>query len=427
VAPPPPNSDVPPLDVAPVLNREFDPQGAKMSPEDYFVLTRVDGRASLRQIMLMVGFPEPHTLEILLRLRKMGAILLPGEAPPERRRVAIGTDAPAALEGVTEAAPPVRASPDAPTVLPPPARPTTPPPRASRPTPPPAPAPPPPAQTVRRRPSTQSPPSAADHEGAPERTPTPLPRMRRPSAIDPALLAETCDLSDEQKRAILVKHAGLAGATLFEILDLGPEADKKTIKRSYFRISKEFHPDRFFGKRLGSFEARLAEIFKAATEAYALLDDDEKREAYLSRLERGALAALGVDAGAMRPAAAQSKPARAAELFEAACQHEVTGDPVLAMKEFAAAVRLDPLPRYLRRAAEACLRSQELRSAEEYAKKFAALSPQDAQAHRTLAKVLRAQGLHHEALTELELAQKLDPESSHIAGELDEVRRLAQS
>jgi curved DNA-binding protein CbpA len=392
-APPPPIPGVASLDLSPVVNREFDPRDVGMTPEDYFVLTRVDGHTSFRQILLMVGFPEAQTLAILAKLRAAGAILLPGEPPPDpRRRVAVGT---------------------APTP-------------ASNP-----PADPPPASTRPRRPTPAGPDGAVDR---PERTPTPIPRRAKPVTIDPVALAEDVDLSDEQKRAILGKHALLtAGATLFEFLEVSPDADKKALKRHYFKFSKEFHPDRFFGKKLGSYQQRLAEIFKAATDAFAVLEDDEKRAAYIARLQAlGAMLPAG-HAGKLQPAQnpgpapAPSRTDRAAELFDAACRNEVTGDLARALKEFDAAIQLDPLPRYLRRAALAFLRAQELRSAEEYAKKFAALSPRDAQAHRTLAKVFRALGRNSEALLELETATRLDPENVHIAAELDEVRRLTQS
>ena len=42
-----------------------------------------------------------------------------------------------------------------------------------------------------------------------------------------------------------------------------------------------------------------------------------------------------------------------------------------------------------------------------------------------VAKVLRAQGKNQEALTELEVASRLDPENVHIAAELEELQKLS--
>lgn len=335
-----------PVDVAPLLNREWDPTGLDLTPHDYFVLTRCDGKTTFRMILQMTGFPEPQTIGILQKLREEGAILLPGEAPPLRK--------------------------------------------------------------LRTQPAATA----------------PQLRPRAAPVLDEAILAEECDLTPEQKRAILGKFISLQGATLFDVLDLGPDAEKKTLKRAYFKISKDFHPDRFYGKNLGSYQARLATIFKAATDAFEILDDDARRAAYIERLTARE---QGSAAGPAPAPKAQSQAEHAAALFERACQNEVMGQTEQALKEFAAAVRLDPhggpQGRYFKRAALACLRAQELRSAEEYATKAAEIDPRDATVHRTLAKVFRAVGRTQDALREIEVASNLDPDNQHIATELDELRR----
>ncbi len=329
-----------PIDVAPVANRDFDPTSVALSPHEYFVLTRCDGKTSCRMILQMTGFPEPQTIAILQRLREEGAILLPGEPPPPPKlRVAPPTEKPTA--------------------------PTTPP-RGTKP----------------------------------------------PPTLDPTVLAEANDLTTDQKQLILAKHVSLQGATLFEVLDCGPDADKRTLKRAYFKISKDFHPDRFYGKQLGTYQARLAEIFKAATDAWEVLEDDARRAAYLERL-----------AGSRPTGKSQSQAEHAASLFDQACQHEVTGQLELSLKEFAAVVRLDPQTRYLKRAALAALKAQELRSAEEYATKAAELDPRDASVHRTLAKVFRGLSRIQDAVKELELATQLDPQNPHMASELEDLRQ----
>src|SRR5262249_41751693 len=57
-------------------------------------------------------------------------------------------------------------------------------------------------------------------------------------------------------------------------------ADKKAIKRAYFGLAAEFHPDKFFRKRLGSFKAKMETIFGRVTEAHDTLTDKEKRAEY---------------------------------------------------------------------------------------------------------------------------------------------------
>jgi len=57
-------------------------------------------------------------------------------------------------------------------------------------------------------------------------------------------------------------------------------ADTREIKRAYFRLSKEFHPDRYFGRELGPYADRLSKIFQAVKAAFELLSDPGRRAAY---------------------------------------------------------------------------------------------------------------------------------------------------
>jgi curved DNA-binding protein CbpA len=56
-----------------------------------------------------------------------------------------------------------------------------------------------------------------------------------------------------------------------EILGVDPRADAKEIKRAYFRLSREYHPDRYFRRNVGPFAVRFERIFKKVAEAYELL------------------------------------------------------------------------------------------------------------------------------------------------------------
>jgi curved DNA-binding protein CbpA len=75
--------------------------------------------------------------------------------------------------------------------------------------------------------------------------------------------------------------------TYYELLDTPINADAKTVRRAYHRISKEFHPDRYYGKNLGPFKARLEEIFQRIKDAFAVLGDEDKAAAYGATLRGG--------------------------------------------------------------------------------------------------------------------------------------------
>ena len=40
------------------------------------------------------------------------------------------------------------------------------------------------------------------------------------------------------------------------------DADKKQIRNAYFEMSKLFHPDAYFGKRVGSYKSKMETVFK---------------------------------------------------------------------------------------------------------------------------------------------------------------------
>jgi tetratricopeptide (TPR) repeat protein len=96
----------------------------------------------------------------------------------------------------------------------------------------------------------------------------------------PADLAEDVDLDLERKKEILYLDARLAGATYWEILGVPWNAPVAAAKGAYLDKVKVFHPDRYPGKRLGSFRARLERIFRKITEARDHLADETRRAAY---------------------------------------------------------------------------------------------------------------------------------------------------
>jgi curved DNA-binding protein CbpA len=63
----------------------------------------------------------------------------------------------------------------------------------------------------------------------------------------------------------------------------------RTIRRSYFKLSKEFHPDLFFRKELGGFKERMEEIFRWISLAYDTLSDRNKRARYDADLRNAGL------------------------------------------------------------------------------------------------------------------------------------------
>lgn len=353
------------------VSPDFDPLRSSVGPEEYFVLSRIDGTQTLRDVLLSTGLPIDRAVAIVARLRSIGALLLPGE-----------TAAPGS-------APPQR--PSAPKV-----------PAAGK------------SQQLPALARTLTPSSGSMRPPPP--TAAPVHDLTLPGATpdELAALAEDVELADRERRRILAMARLAHGRDPHALLGVPVTADARTLKLAYFQLSKEIHPDRYYGRRLGSFGARMSAVFEAASRAYARLTTQDRGRA-----------APQAQGASDQP---QTPQEYAAELFDRACQLEIGGDALEAMKLFAAAVRMDAQARYLRRAASCALAAGQPKTAVEYAKKAHTLAPNDASAARLLALAFRAAGKLVDAEEVLVIAMAIKSENDTLTAELRndlaEVRRM---
>ncbi len=184
----------------------------KVGADEGFVLSRVDGRTSLEEILMLVPFEEPVTMVILRRLWEMGAIEVPGVA-----RIMKRPTGPMHIVEVPQ-----------PHVTHPPAEP----------------------KVIRANPHEAS---TDDAEGK---------------------------LAGEVAKRIDLFYHSLDTRNAFELLEIERGAAVKDVKRAYFKLSKEFHPDRYFGRDLGDYRDKLSKIFQAIKAAFELLSDKDRRAAY---------------------------------------------------------------------------------------------------------------------------------------------------
>ena len=87
-------------------------------------------------------------------------------------------------------------------------------------------------------------------------------------------------LKPDQRVAIEVAFDGIENKTFYEILLLPRSSDERSIKRAYYRLSKEYHPDKFYRKELGPYKEKLEVIFNKVNEAYRVLSDPDARDDY---------------------------------------------------------------------------------------------------------------------------------------------------
>jgi curved DNA-binding protein CbpA len=220
----------------PSLAPGCDPTRLPLSPAEGYLLSRIDGRTPWSVLREIGGLPPVEVDRCLQRWVQEG-ILVVASRPAGRGPAASASPAPSA-----QAAGPTG--------------------------------------------SAASAPPAAAAGASVSATPPPL-------AVDPGLA-----LTVEAQERILAFETRLAHP-YHQILGVAANADVKTVKRAYFELSKEFHPDRYFRRDIGPYKARLERVFKKIVEAYELLSDPTTR----AEIERAR-----VEEVAAPPAAAKSTP-----------------------------------------------------------------------------------------------------------------------
>ena len=159
------------------------------------------------------------------------------------------------------------------------------------------------------------------------RPPRPEPREPVPAtpaalpSIDEAEIDASLGLSVEVQRRVLEFEVGLTRND-FEVLGVGASADRRAVKKAYFTLCREFHPDRHFRREIGGYEQKLERIFKRVQAAYELLSDDDERRKLAALVGPIPEAEPAVDAAPkevakpaptlVRPVAAESPPERVA-------------------------------------------------------------------------------------------------------------------
>ncbi|CAN5920230.1 hypothetical protein BH11MYX4_BH11MYX4_52020 [soil metagenome] len=198
----------------PRLVANIDVRQLKLDATDGYLLTRIDGRLTAKDLARDTGLPEFQVDKTLEKLEKLGVV--------------------------------ERWDPNAPIV------------------------------------NVLPPPPARDRTKLPE-----FASIGGEAKYDPKELDEEVDLSADQKRRVLDLYYRLEDMDHYTLLGVGKEADKKTVKRSYFELASVMHPDRYFKKNLGSFKGKMEALFGRVTEAHDTLVDAAKRldyDAYLDEV-----------------------------------------------------------------------------------------------------------------------------------------------
>jgi curved DNA-binding protein CbpA len=107
-----------------------------------------------------------------------------------------------------------------------------------------------------------------------------LREVQVPTTAADALNEPDVDLDVARRQDILSMEKLIDTLNHYELLGLQPTASLEQIKRASMEKSAWYHPDKYFGKRLGSYKARIDKIFRRLRVAQAVLLDEGQRVAY---------------------------------------------------------------------------------------------------------------------------------------------------
>ncbi len=234
---------------------------------------------------------------------------------------------------------------------------------------------------------------------------------------EPALLDEILRPHPEEEESLLKRidslYPKLGGLSKYELLEIDSGADTEAIKKNYYRLAKEFHPDRYFSVTDDSVKAKLTEIFDAITRAYNTLKDEKTREEYL----RAAISP--------KKETGPSSEIRAEEQFRRGVEEFKKGNFWGAVENFKWATKLTPKSAqywsYLSLAFSKM--PGRLKDAEEALLAAIKLEPFNADHYANLGLVYMKAGVKKRARSNFEKALKIDPSNEKAKNGLDQTFR----
>jgi tetratricopeptide (TPR) repeat protein len=229
-------------DIDRILGLSTDPllrfQKITLSPTDGYILSRIDGTLSAREVLQVIPMMPEDTMKGLFGLLCTGIVeYLP--LPPKTVRPEVH---PPATSAASE-----------------PAR-----------EPPPAPAAPPPPPRV-----------------APVRT--------TPPGTPPPAVSNLTPQQEARRKDVLSTFEALSTKNHFDVLGIQRASGEAQVKEAYFKLARRFHPDTHHDPALADLRDKIETIFIRLGEAYEVLRDRNRRSAYesdlVSRLPRSSPAA----------------------------------------------------------------------------------------------------------------------------------------
>jgi hypothetical protein len=149
---------------------------------------------------------------------------------------------------------------------------------------------------------TPAPAPAPTAPRAPAAAPAPVPQAPRPAApaprsvpaAKPAAPARGAAPAGPTLESLKAAAQKLEGADHFQVLGVGRDADPARLKAAYFQLARTYHPDAARDGEPPEARALRAEIFARVAAAWAALETDAGRQAYVEELKTGGAAQVDI-------------------------------------------------------------------------------------------------------------------------------------
>ncbi len=374
-------------------------QKITLKPTEGYLLSRVDGILSAREVSQLVPAPAEEIALCLYGLYCAGLVeFLETKSKNLHSGISPRRAAHARSAGASPA--PASRAPDTPG--PPQAAPATPPTPAAKRAPSTAPASAP--GTSPNKPAASGPAAAS---AAPDK---PQPQAAKPES------------EEKRRQEVLDLYRELGSRNHFEVLGLTRSANEVQVKEAYFALARRFHPDVFRGQAFADVAEQVAAVFIRLGEAYEVLKDPAQRGRYEARMPRLPTASSGATGAPTGTPTVVEGPASGPDLeVESRLAEEALrkGEKLLAGEQYWDAIQqvepnLEKLKGKLRARGRMVLARCYLknpnwsRRAEEQLRQLVVEEPKYAEAHYQLGLIYLAGGLRTRALSEFRKTVELN-------------------
>jgi len=236
---------------------------------------------------------------------------------------------------------------------------------------------------------------------------------------------EVFQRAEEEHRANREKiqqvYEAMPNQNHYQVLNLHREATRDEIKRAYFALAKEYHPDRHIQAGMEDLQDNLEALFTRITQAYDTLLLDQTRKEYDLSLAMGSF-----DRGRRsEPGPQVSTEQQAAQLYQRARGAHKSGDlaQVVYCMEWALRLMPDKVDYHYLLGLALTESKGKLREAEETFKKAIDLDPANPVYYIGLGLVYKKGGLKSRAMTQFQEALKWSPDNKQAQQEMQQMKK----